>query len=123
MKFGVKVIFTYSVEPENRKYYEESIYFVQAESFDEAYEKAEQYTNAFDSEYINPKGKKVKVEKIDYLDCFHAFDEEDGVQEVYSTIFKNKTSLSENDFYNAVTFSCDEEDLSDLRHQEFNQRL
>jgi hypothetical protein len=39
MKYGVKVIFTYSVEPDNRKFYEESIYLVEAESFEDAYEK------------------------------------------------------------------------------------
>ena len=48
MKYGVKVIFTYSVEPDNRKFYEESIYLVYAESFDDAYEKAEEYTKEID---------------------------------------------------------------------------
>ena len=37
MKYGVKVIFTYSVEPDNRIFYEETIYLVDAESFDNAY--------------------------------------------------------------------------------------
>ena len=41
MKYGVKVILTYSVEPDNRKFYEESIYLVEAESFEDAYEKVE----------------------------------------------------------------------------------
>ena len=121
MKYGVKVIFTYSVEPDNRRFYEESIYLVNAESFDDAYKMAEEHTNDMDLEYINPSGQKVRTEKIDFVDCFLAFDEEDGVQEVYSTIFKNKSSLSENNFYKAITEECDAEELFDLRYQEFNE--
>ena len=120
MKYGVKVIFTYSVEPDNRKFYEETIYLVDAESFDDAYKKAEQHTKDFDLEHINPKGQKVKTEKIDFVDCFLAFDEEDGVQEIYSTICKNNFSLSEEEFYNAITNQCDADEMHDLRYKEFN---
>lgn len=120
MKYGVKVIFTYSVEPDNRKFYEESIYLVDAESFDDAYEKAEEYTKEIDLEHTNPKGQKVKTEKIDFVDCFLAFDEEDGVQEIYSATFKNKSSLSEECFYKAITNQCDADELFDLRYEEFN---
>lgn len=120
MKYGVKIIFTYSVEPDNQKFYEESIYLVDAESFEDAYNKAEEYTKKIDVEHINPKGEKVKTEKIDFIDCFLAFDEEDGVQEVYSTTFKNKSPLSENDFYKAITVKCDADELLDLRYKEFN---
>ena len=120
MKYGVKVILTYSVEPDNRKFYEESIYLVDAESFDDAYEKAERYTKDFDLEHTNPKGQKVKTEKIDFVDCFLVFDEKVGVQEIYSTTFENKSSLSENDFYKAITVQCDADELFDLRYEEFN---
>ena len=120
MKYGVKVIFTYTVEPDNRKFYEESIYLVNAESFDDAYKKAEEYMKEYDSEYTNPKGQKVKTEKIDFIDCFLVFDEEDSVQEIYSATFKNKSSLSENDFYKAITVQCDADELFDLRYEEFN---
>ena len=71
-------------------------------------------------EHINPKGQIVKTEKIDFIDCFLAFDEEDGVQEVYSTTFNNKSSLLENDFYRAITAQCDADELFDLRYEEFN---
>ena len=120
MKYGVKVIFTYSVENDNKKFYEESIYLVDAESFDGAYKKAKEYAKDYDLEHINPKGQKVKTEKIDFVDCFLAFDEEDGVQEIYSTTFKNKSSLSEDDFYKALTNQCDVEELDALRYEEFN---
>ena len=120
MKYGVKVILTYSVEPDNRKFYEESIYLVDAETFDDAYEKAEEYTREFELEYTNPKGQKVKTEKIDFVDCFLTFDEEDGVQEIYSSTLKNKSSLSEEEFYEAITNQCDAEEMYDLRYDEFN---
>ena len=120
MKYGVKVIFTYSIEPDNRKFYEETIYLVDAESFDDAYEKAEKHKKVIDLEYTNPKGQKVKTEKIDFVDCFLAFDEEDGVQEVYSATFKNKSSLTEEDFYETITNQCDADEMHDLRYEEFN---
>lgn len=120
MKYGVKVIFTYSVEPDNQKFYEESIYLVEAESFDDAYKKAKEYTNDIDMEYTNPRGQKVKTENVDFADCFLAFDEEDGVQEIYSTIFKNISSLPEEDFYKVITNQCDAEEMYDLRYEEFN---
>jgi len=120
MKYGVKVIFTYSVEPDDRKFYEESIYLVDAESFDDAYRKAEAYTKSFDTEHRNPNGQTVKTDKIDFIDCFLAFDEEDGVQEIYSTTFNNQSSLSETDFYKAITAPCDADELFCLRYEELN---
>lgn len=121
MKYGIKVIFTYSVGPDNQRFYEESIYLVEAESVDDAYKKAEEYTKDFDLEYTNPKGQLVKTEKIDFLDCFFAFDEENGVQEIYSSIFKNRSSLLEKDFYEAITDQCNVEELYVLRYEEFNK--
>ncbi len=120
MKYGVKVIFTYSVEPDNRKYYEESIYLVDAESFDDAYKKAKEHTKSIDFEHINPKGQKVKTENVNFADCFLSFDEENGVQEIYSTVFKNTSSLREEDFYKAITNQCTTEEMYDLRYEEFN---
>ena len=65
MKYGVKVILTYSVEPDNRKFYEESIYLVDAESFEDAYKKAEEHTKYFDLEHINPKLYTLWVRKYE----------------------------------------------------------
>ena len=121
VKYGVKVMFTYSVEPDNRTFYEESIYLVDAESFEDAYQKAENYTKDFDTEHTNPKGQKVTTQTIDLIDCFLAFEDDNGVQEIYSATFNNKTSLSEKDFYHALTVSCDAEELSDFRYQQLNQ--
>ena len=121
MKYGVKVIFTYSVDNDKEKFYEETIYMVEAKSFEDAYEKVEKYINKYDFDHMNPKNRLVKREKIELLDCFLAFEEEDNVQEIYSSTTKNKTSLSEEDFYNAITTQCDADELYDLRYKEFNK--
>ena len=122
MKYGVKLIYTYSVSDDRKKYYEESILSVDAESFDEAYKKAEKYAKEYCDEHLNPNGELVKTEKFELLDCFLAFDEENGVQELYSAITKNKTSLCEEEFYRAITGQCDAEELYELRYEEFNKK-
>ena len=45
MEYGVKVIHTHTVGEEDVRFYEELILKVNASSFDEAYEKAERYSN------------------------------------------------------------------------------
>ncbi|MBR2471174.1 MAG: DUF4288 domain-containing protein [Clostridia bacterium] len=122
MKYGVKVIYTYSVGKDCRKFYEEQILSVNAESFDEAYKKAEQYVAGYDAEHTNPKGELVKTVKVDFADCFLAFDEEGDVQEIYSSITKNKTSLIDEQFYIAIKNQCTNEELFDLRYKEFNKK-
>ena len=42
------------------------------------------------------------------------------MQEIYSVTLKNKFSLSEEDFYEAITNQCDAEEMYDLRYDEFN---
>ena len=122
MKYGVKVIYTYSVGKDCRKFYEEQILSVNAESFDEAYEKAEQYTAEYDTEYTNPNGELVKKEKVEFVDCFLAFDEEGDVQEIYSSTTKNKTSLTDEQFYIAISNQCTNEELYGLRYEDFNKK-
>ena len=122
MKYGVKVIYTYSVGEDCRKFYEEQILSVNAESFDDAYEKAEQYTSEYDTEHTNPTGEMVKMEKVEFVDCFLAFDEEGDVQEIYSSTTQNKTSLTDEQFYIAISNQCTNEELYDLRYEEFNKK-
>ena len=112
MKYGVKVIYTYSVGKDCRKFYEEQILSV----------KAEQYVAGYDAEHTNPKGELVKTVKVDFADCFLAFDEEGDVQEIYSSITKNKTSLIDEQFYIAIKNQCTNEELFDLRYKEFNKK-
>ena len=122
MKYGVKVIYTYSVGEDCRKFYEEQILSVNAESFDDAYEKAEQYTSEYDTDHTNPNGEMVKTEKVEFVDCFLAFDEEGDVQEIYSSTTQNKTSLTDEQFYIAISNQCTNEELYDLRYEEFNKK-
>ena len=42
------------------------------------------------------------------------------MQEIYSAILKNVSSLSDEDFYEAITNQCDAEEMYDLRYDEFN---
>ncbi|MBQ9134047.1 MAG: DUF4288 domain-containing protein [Clostridia bacterium] len=120
MKYGVKVICTYSVGENCRKYYEQSVLSVNADSFDEAYKKAEKYVNKNCDEHTNPNGECVKTEKVEFLDCFLAMDEEEDVQEIYAAYTKNKTPLKEEEFYNVITDQCHPDELYDLRYAEFN---
>ncbi len=120
MIYGVKVIHTQAIGDKERRFYEELILTVKAESYDEAYDKAEVYMRDAVCEYINPYGEKVKTVQIEVIDCFLAFDPENDVQEVYSSFSTNHTALSEKAYYNAITGCCDEKELSILRNKDFN---
>lgn len=117
--YGVKAIITNLVNG-SKRYYEEIIITVKAESFDEAYEKARIYIDKACFDYINPNGEKVEALGFELLDCFLAFEEEDGVCEVYSAFITNKTNLNEDEYYTAITDMCDAEETYVLRNAEFN---
>ena len=121
MIYGVKVIVTYKVS--SRRYYEEIVLSLRAGSFDEAYDKAERYVRDYCDEYINVNGEEVRTEKFELLDCFRAFDEEDGVCEVYSRFIKNKSLLTETEYYQLITDQCGEKELYDLRRRDLNQDI
>lgn len=120
MIYGVKVIHTFTVGENDRRFYEELILTVKAESFDEAYEKAERHMQDYICEYTNPYGETVKTLKIDAIDCFHAYDPDGDVQEVFSTHKTNQSFLSEDAYYKILTYTCDEEELRPLRDRDFN---
>ncbi len=97
-------------------FYEEAIVLLKADSFDEAYEKAEIYAKAVcEDEYINLYGDAVKTELIDIVDCFQAFDEDSGAQEIYSRILKNRTPMNEEEFIDLLADSCTAEERTPLR--------
>ena len=120
MIYGVKVIHTHTIGKDDRRYYEELILIVEADSFDNAYRKAELYMKDAVCEYTNPKGETVKTLSIEAVDCFLAYEPEDDVQEVYSSFSINRSSLSEEKYYKAISSSCGEEELRPLRNAEFN---
>ena len=114
MKYGVKVIYTYCVE--DKRFFEESVLMLQASSFDDALDKAENYIKNSEREYTNCDDNIVRLEKAEVLDCFLVF-EDDEIVEVYSSFSTNKTSLSDDDFYKAISDIADAEKLYPLRHK------
>ena len=120
MTYGVKVIHTHTVGENDQRYYETLILRVEADSFDDAYEKAELYMKDAVCEYINPKGDLVKTLRIEAVNCFLAYEPEGDVQEVYSSFSSNHSSLTEEEYYEAISSSCWEEELRPLRNAKFN---
>lgn len=115
--YGVKIIYRNTVE--NKVVYEESILKIRADSFDEAYALAEKYANdvidACDGE-PNRNGEPVRVSVAAYVDCFHMQEENDKIEEVFSSYIKNETSLAEEDLLKQLTSVCSEEDLKPFLH-------
>ena len=120
MTFGVKVIHTHTVGEQDRRFYEEIILRVEANSFDEAYEKAERYMKDAACEHKNPKGETVKTLSIRCVDCFLAYEPEGDVQELYSSFSANHSVLTEEAYYQAISYCCDAEELYPLRDAELN---
>ncbi len=119
MIYGVKVIHVLTVENSDRRYYEELILRVEANSFDEAYRKAEHYMKDAVCEYKNLKGETVKTLSIEAVDCFLVYESDGDVQEVYSSFSINCSSLTEEEYYKTITFACGEKEMRPLRNSEF----
>lgn len=88
MKYSVKLLIKSTAES-GEVSIEESILMMDADSFDDAYDKAERYVETLGvcEPYVNIFGKRVDVEVVSYADCFRIDeDEEDEVTEVYSSI-------------------------------------
>ena len=100
--YGVKILYTYTVNDD--VFYEESILRVRAESFEQAYARAEEYAKSRkEKEYKNADGLAVRI-TYEAVDCFHIQEEGDAMEEVYSAFSKT----AQPDF-------CDAEDLRILR--------
>ncbi len=119
MIYGVKVIHTHAVGENDRRYYEELILRVEANSFDDAYRKAERYMKDTVCEYINLKGETVKTLSIEAVNCFLAYEPDGDVQEVYSSFSINRSSLTEEEYYKTITYACGEKEMRPLRNLEF----
>lgn len=120
MIYGVKIIHTHTVGESDQRYYEELILKVKADSFNDAYEKAECYMKDAVCEYKNPQGDAVKTLRIEAIDCFLVYESESDVQEMYSSFSINHSSLTEEEYYNAISSPCDEEEPRPLRNADFN---
>ena len=111
--FGVKLIFKYVVNSEMPKVlYEEQILRIKAESFDNAYQKADEYIASYIDKYTNINGDIVEISLYKEVDCFLCYEEDDGIQEVYSGFLK----LDDNAL-KSITTPCEIDDLFILRHE------
>ena len=117
--YGVKCVYKHTVT-DGSVFYEEQILTVMAESFDEAIERARKYADFQCGEHTNPMGDAVKTELHSMPNCFLAFDDEDGVREVYSNTVKNKLGLTERNFLASLLQECTKEEMYPLRYAEFN---
>ena len=113
--YHVKLLLKYTVK--EQIFYEESILQVDAGSFDEAYQKAENYVSRMiEPHRKNMYGDTVHCSIVDYLDCFQSDNIEDDVQEVYSRIFQNHSEFSETKLVELLSDSCTREEMLPLRY-------
>ncbi len=112
--YSVKIIYKNEVET-GITIFEESVLMIKADSFDEAYRKAEKYTEEMmEKEYVNMFGQKVYQSVERFADCFEII-EEDDYTEVYSSYKMNKSPLPQEDYVNLLTDQCSKEELMQLR--------
>ena len=113
--YSVKAVFKYTVET-GEVFFEESVLLFDADSFDEAYDRAEQYVEAYGltDPYQNVFGETVSVE-VDYADCFSVYPDGDDGMEVYSRIIKNKDTGNGRSVSDILTQTSTREELIPLR--------
>ena len=66
-RYGIKMIFQFLIENESRILYEESIRLFHANSFDNAFKKAENYAVTLYDEYTNIYGQKVTYKLLNQV--------------------------------------------------------
>ncbi len=120
MTYGIKIIHTHAIGEPPRYYYEELILKVHAKSIDDAYDKAGQYMKDCLCEYTNVNGEIVRTARIEAVDCFLIYKSDDDVQEMYSRFLTNKSSLSDEEYYQVIASSCNEDELRSLRNMAMN---
>ena len=115
MKYSVKMVVKHSVET-GEVFLEESVIMLEADSFDEAYRKAEQYVKekGICRSYDNMSGARVHSEVVSFADCFSVYDDEDVV-EVYASTVKCSGDLREDTIISLFEKSCTREELLPLR--------
>ena len=110
--FGVKLIFKYVVNSKMPQVlYEEQILRIKAESFDNAYQKADEYVASYIDKYTNINGDTVEISLHKEVDCFLAYDEKDEIQEVYSGFYN-----LDGNALNVISAPCEKEEIHILRH-------
>lgn len=113
-KYSVRFLLQYNVEG-GETFYEESIVMFDADSFEDAYDRADRYlrNNGLTEPYRNAEGLTV-TRTARAVDCFSVIEEDDGT-EVYSAFRKNRTPLPESDFFAILADGCSAEERKPLR--------
>ncbi len=117
MKYSVKLIIRSTAET-GEVSIEEQILLTEADSFDDAYDKAERYVEerGICDSYRNYLGKLVTRELVSYADCFQLFeDDDDDVKEVYSSIVRPDERLTEETIVAAFQRFSESRDLLPFR--------
>ncbi len=111
--FGVKLVYKYVVHSqEPQVLYEEQILKINADSFDEAYQKAEKYIESYIDKYTNINGDNVEISLYKKVDCFKSYDQGEEITEIYSGFLK----LDDNSL-KSITNPCETDELFILRHE------
>ena len=115
MKYSVKLLFRYSVD-DGGTFFEESVVMFDADSFDDAYNKADKYIrdNELTLPYRNIEGKTV-TRQVKAVDCFSVTERDDGM-EVYSSFRKNRNLMPDDVFADMLLDFSTAEELIPLRH-------
>ena len=115
MKHSVKLVIKHSVET-GEVFLEEAVLLLEADSFDEAYLKAEQYVqeNEICGSYDNMYGHRVHSEVVSFADCFSVYDDGDVI-EVYASLRKCSDPLHEDAAIAFLENSCTREEMLPLR--------
>lgn len=98
-------------------FFEESILLVQASSFDEAYNSAENKAKNDNDIYENKYGQIVKREFFKSIDCFHLFDSPESGSEIYSAFFRKGQGEDEKILLDQRYHYCVGDELHPLRHK------
>ncbi len=112
--YSIKILFKYTIN-EIKEFFEESIIMLKATSFDDAYNKAEEYVQeTIPMEWTNQYGQHVLVSVVAYVDCFQIVEDEE-VTEVYSSFRINKSKLGQQEYIKLLTDCCESDELKELR--------
>lgn len=111
--YSVKLVYKYVVHSQKPQVlYEEQILRIKAESFEDAYKKADEYAASYIDKYTNINGDTVEISLYKAVDCFMCFEEDNGIQEVYSGFFNADENLLK-----SVATACEADELQILRHK------
>ncbi len=99
------------------EFFEESIVLAKADSFENAFQIAEDNARKNTEVYINKYGQAVTKKLYDTINCFELCDSPQMLTEVYSTIFCKNEGSDENSAIDKRYESCSVEKMHMLRYR------